>query len=75
MNGRAASRCAALCSRKRSSMRSARRVSRTRRSASSTAILAFATQAVYEQAFFHLLNTLQRRNGHTAVALAGGCAT
>jgi carbamoyltransferase len=36
--------------------------------------LAFATQAVYEQAFFHLLNTLQRRNGHIAVALAGGCA-
>ena len=36
--------------------------------------LAFATQAVYEQAFFHLLHTLQRRNGHTAVALAGGCA-
>ncbi len=36
--------------------------------------LAFATQAVYEQAFFHLLNTLQRRNGHSAVALAGGCA-
>jgi len=36
--------------------------------------LAFATQAVYEDAFFHLLNTLQRRYGHTAVALAGGCA-
>jgi len=36
--------------------------------------LAFATQAVYEDAFFHLLNTLQRRNGHTAIALAGGCA-
>ena len=36
--------------------------------------LAFATQAVYEQAFFHLLNTLQRRNRHTAVTLAGGCA-
>jgi carbamoyltransferase len=36
--------------------------------------LAFATQAVYEDAFFHLLNTVQRRNGHTAVALAGGCA-
>jgi carbamoyltransferase len=36
--------------------------------------LAFATQAVYEQAFFHLLNTLQQRNGHSAVALAGGCA-
>jgi carbamoyltransferase len=36
--------------------------------------LAFATQAVYEQAFFHLLNTLQRCNGHSAVALAGGCA-
>jgi carbamoyltransferase len=36
--------------------------------------LAFATQAVYEDAFFHLLNTLHRRDGHTAVALAGGCA-
>ena len=36
--------------------------------------LAFATQAVYEDAFFNLLNTLQRRHGLTAVALAGGCA-
>jgi carbamoyltransferase len=36
--------------------------------------LAFATQAVYEDAFFHLLNTLQRHNSHTAIALAGGCA-
>ncbi len=36
--------------------------------------LAWATQAVYEDAFFHLLNALQRRYGHTAVALAGGCA-
>jgi carbamoyltransferase len=36
--------------------------------------LAFATQAIYEDAFFHLLNTLQRRYGHAAVALAGGCA-
>jgi carbamoyltransferase len=36
--------------------------------------LAFATQAIYEECFFHLLNTLQRRNGHTAVAVAGGCA-
>src|SRR5262249_5362161 len=36
--------------------------------------LAFATQAIYEDSFFHLLNKLQRRNGHTAVALAGGCA-
>jgi carbamoyltransferase len=36
--------------------------------------LAFATQAVYEQAFFHLLNSLQHRYGHTALALAGGCA-
>jgi carbamoyltransferase len=31
--------------------------------------LAFATQAVYEEGFFNLLNTLQRRNGNTAVAL------
>jgi carbamoyltransferase len=36
--------------------------------------LAYATQAVYEDAFFHLLATLQRRTGHKAVALAGGCA-
>ena len=36
--------------------------------------LAFATQAVYEDGFFHLLNTLQKRDGHTAIALAGGCA-
>jgi carbamoyltransferase len=36
--------------------------------------LAWATQAVYEDAFFHLLNTLQRRDRHSAVALAGGCA-
>ena len=36
--------------------------------------LAFATQAVYEDAFFHLLNSLQQRDGHTAIALAGGCA-
>ncbi|MGA9895041.1 MAG: carbamoyltransferase C-terminal domain-containing protein [Xanthobacteraceae bacterium] len=36
--------------------------------------LAFATQAVYEDAFFHLLNALHHRSGHTAIALAGGCA-
>jgi carbamoyltransferase len=36
--------------------------------------LAFATQALYEKAFFHLLNALQRRYGHSALALAGGCA-
>ena len=36
--------------------------------------LAFATQAAYEDAFFHLLSSLQRRYGRTALALAGGCA-
>jgi carbamoyltransferase len=36
--------------------------------------LAWATQAVYEDAFFHLLRTLQQRYGHTDLALAGGCA-
>jgi carbamoyltransferase len=36
--------------------------------------LAWATQSVYEDAFFHLLNTLQRRYGHRTIALAGGCA-
>ena len=36
--------------------------------------LAFATQAVYENAFFHLLTALQSRYRHGAIALAGGCA-
>jgi len=36
--------------------------------------LAFATQVVYEDAFFNLLTALQRRNRHGAIALAGGCA-
>ncbi len=36
--------------------------------------LAWATQAVYEEALFHLLQTLQRRYGQDALALAGGCA-
>ena len=36
--------------------------------------LAFATQAVYEDAFFHILTTLRSRYGQTAIALAGGCA-
>ena len=36
--------------------------------------LASATQAVYEDAFFHLLRALQRRTGQTAIVLAGGCA-
>lgn len=36
--------------------------------------LAFATQAAYEDALFHLLQSLQRRYGRAALALAGGCA-
>jgi carbamoyltransferase len=36
--------------------------------------LAFATQAVYEDTFFHLLTALQSRYGNSAIALAGGCA-
>jgi carbamoyltransferase len=36
--------------------------------------LAWATQATYEDAFFHLLTALRKRYGHKAVALAGGCA-
>ena len=36
--------------------------------------LAFATQVVYEDAFFHLLTALQSRYRHGAIALAGGCA-
>ncbi len=36
--------------------------------------LAFATQAVFEEAFFHILNALHRRYGGEAIVLAGGCA-
>ena len=36
--------------------------------------IAFATQAVFEEAFFHLLNVLHRHYQSDAVALAGGCA-
>ena len=36
--------------------------------------LAWATQAVYEDAFFNLLTALQRRSGQRSIALAGGCA-
>ena len=36
--------------------------------------IARSIQAMYEQAFFHLLNTLHRRHKMPALALAGGCA-
>ncbi len=36
--------------------------------------LARSVQAMYEEAFFHLLNTLHRRYAVPALALAGGCA-
>jgi carbamoyltransferase len=36
--------------------------------------IARSTQAMYEEAFFHLLNALHRRYGLAALALAGGCA-
>lgn len=36
--------------------------------------MACSIQAVYEEAFFHLLRTLHRRYATDAVALAGGCA-
>jgi carbamoyltransferase len=35
--------------------------------------LAHSVQAMYEQAFFHLLNSMHGRHGHEAVAVAGGC--
>jgi carbamoyltransferase len=35
--------------------------------------LARSAQAMYEEAFFHLLNTLHARHGLDAVAIAGGC--
>src|SRR5207302_5149659 len=36
--------------------------------------IARSTQAMYEEAFFYLLNALQRRCRLTDIALAGGCA-
>jgi carbamoyltransferase len=36
--------------------------------------IARSTQAMYEEAFFHLVNVLQQRSGLTDIALAGGCA-
>jgi carbamoyltransferase len=36
--------------------------------------LARSAQAMYEEAFFHLLNALHARHGLDAIALAGGCA-
>jgi len=35
--------------------------------------LARSVQAMYEEAFFHLLNALHRRHGLDAVCIAGGC--
>jgi carbamoyltransferase len=36
--------------------------------------IARSMQAMYEEAFFHLLTTIQRNSGLTDLALAGGCA-
>jgi carbamoyltransferase len=36
--------------------------------------IARSVQAMYEEAFFHLIDPLQRRSGLTNIALAGGCA-
>ena len=36
--------------------------------------IARSVQAMYEEAFFHLLNTLHRRHGIDQLALSGGCA-
>jgi carbamoyltransferase len=36
--------------------------------------IARSVQALYEEAFFHLLNVLQKRGGLTDLVLAGGCA-
>src|SRR5262249_15389669 len=36
--------------------------------------IARSVQAMYEEAFFHLIKALQKRYGGTNLALAGGCA-
>jgi len=35
--------------------------------------IAHSVQAMYEQAFFHLLNSLHKKHGGDALAVAGGC--
>jgi len=36
--------------------------------------IARSVQAMYEEAFFHLINELQQKSGLTDIALSGGCA-
>ena len=36
--------------------------------------IAASAQAMYEEAFFHILNHVQKKTGLTTLALAGGCA-
>src|SRR6185437_16637341 len=36
--------------------------------------IARSVQAMYEEAFFHLIGSLHRQHGLTDIALAGGCA-
>lgn len=36
--------------------------------------IAFSVQAMYEEAFFHLLDKLHKKHGADAVTLSGGCA-
>ncbi len=36
--------------------------------------IAFSVQAMYEEAFFHLLDKLHKKHGNDAVTLSGGCA-
>lgn len=36
--------------------------------------IAASVQAMYEEAFFHILNHIQKKTNHSALTLAGGCA-
>ena len=36
--------------------------------------IAASLQALYEEAFFHLLNAIQAKTGYKVLCLAGGCA-
>ena len=75
MNGTVASPSAAHCFRRLSWTHSARRAIPTQPIEDRHRNLAWATQAVYEDAFFHLLNSpAAPLSVNTAVALAGGCA-
>ena len=73
-NGRAEARRRRLCSRRAWRICSARRGRRASRWRTSHRDIARSVQAMYEEAFFHLLDALHARHRLDSLTLAGGCA-